>query len=101
MSQLETVEQALRHELKEELGLNLDNIDNLDLLGQYNYSDGFNTEYITVYRGRLRSDDLLQLNANDEELTAIATFPVRKIAEFIKLYPERVASGLSASFHLY
>ncbi len=100
---LETIDEALRKETGEELGLTLDSIECLTCLGSYEHADtgANNAEYRTVYRGRLRREAWLRLGAGDEELLAIAFLPMNKLQALVAAHPERVASGLSASLPLY
>jgi 8-oxo-dGTP pyrophosphatase MutT (NUDIX family) len=100
---LETVEDALRKELREELNVSLNAVEDLTCLGSYTYADldGVNVEYRTVFRGRLSEVDWMRLGASDEELLAIVFLPVHKLAALITAHPERVASGLSGSLGRY
>ena len=104
VSDLEDLPAALRHELAEELHLELEALAGFTLLGSYLLTDTSefqNVEHRTVYYGRLAADDWLTLSAASDELAAVLALPVAKLHTLIARHPEQVASGLLASFPLY
>jgi isopentenyldiphosphate isomerase len=101
VSGLDGIKKTLRKELREELHLALNTVDELRAVGSYDYVDPYNTEYRTIYRGRLTRDSLLTLNAYDDEVAAIVIISINEVEALLRVQPERVASGLSASFSLY
>jgi isopentenyldiphosphate isomerase len=104
----ESVEAALAHELAEELGLALEDLQDLHSIGAY---EGIsppiegrvwrNREWRVVYRSRLKPDALARIRFADGEVAAIALFTVEELRALVRAYPERVASGLTGSLHLY
>jgi 8-oxo-dGTP pyrophosphatase MutT (NUDIX family) len=101
VSALDAVESTLGLELEEEVGLELDEVDNLQELGSYNYADKHNAEYRTVYRGRLKQSDFLRLAGDKEEVAGLAMFSIDMVKQLLTAQPEHCASGLQASFPLY
>lgn len=101
VSGTDAVELTLERELHEELGLQIEGVDNLQKLGEYPYADAHNAEYRTVYRGQLRREDLLRLSGDDDEVAAIVSISVEMVKQTLATQPERFASGLRASFKLY
>ncbi len=103
----ESVETTLHKELGEELGLKVDALRDFARLGSYEYrqisdpSNFRNVEYRTVFYGRLNDDDWLRVSATDHEVAAIAAFSIVELQEMLVSFPERIASGLKASFPLY
>jgi len=104
VSGTETVEEALCHELAEELGLRTEALDDFVQVGSYNYSapgDYQNVEFRTVYYARLKIDDWLKLRADFPEVAAITLFSIVQLHEMIASFPDCIASGLRSSFSLY
>ena len=94
-------------ELREELGLELGDLAEVAPLACYDYVDPaddgaiYNAERRHVYRGRLGAGGLSRLRFVDGEVAAIALFAVPALAALIERFPERVASGLRASWRYY
>jgi isopentenyldiphosphate isomerase len=100
----DTIEESLHKELMEELGVRVDALKDFAQLGSYNYSGPstyHNVEFRTVFFGRLNSEDWLRINADSNEVAALVSLPIYKLEEMIVDFPERVASGLKASFPLF
>ena len=104
---LESVQDTLFKELLEELGLERDALHGLTWLGGYEYCEpagqpGFrNVEYRAVFQGRLSREGWLEVSAADDEVAAVAVFSLAELGEMIARFPERIASGLGASFPVY
>jgi isopentenyldiphosphate isomerase len=98
---------ALLGELKEELGLDPEDILDLVQIATYNYADPsmtgamYNVEYRLVYRCRLREEALDKIAFDDGEVAAIAAFDVDELETLVETRPEQVASGLRASLRYY
>jgi isopentenyldiphosphate isomerase len=94
-------------ELKEELNLDQDDVDALEILGSYNYEGGLsdlslcNVEHRVVFRSRLKADKLSKIRFADREAAAISVFALPELQALIDADPERIASGLAASFPIY
>jgi isopentenyldiphosphate isomerase len=103
---LESVKDTLIKELGEELGLELEELEEITLLGSRglisNPHPGFhNVEHHVVFRGRLSATGWQNVNANDHEVAAVAIFPLTDLQQMIVRFPNRVASGLKSSLALY
>jgi isopentenyldiphosphate isomerase len=104
---LETVEEALSHELREELGLERGDVPSPQALGCYEYRDLaegsplWNVEFRAVYRGRLAAGALAKMRFVDREVAAVALFAASEVGRLIEAAPERVASGLAGSWGMY
>jgi isopentenyldiphosphate isomerase len=104
---LELVEKTLFTELAEELRLERDALCGLTRLGSYEYRQppgqpSFrNAEYRVVFWSRLITDAWLKVSAADDEVAAIAAFSLAELEGMLARFPERIASGLKASFPLY
>jgi 8-oxo-dGTP pyrophosphatase MutT (NUDIX family) len=103
----ETAFDTLLKEMKEELNLEQGDILELTQIGSYPFSDQVsdgrlcNTEYRTVYRGRLADDTWPKLRFADGEVAAIGFFSLPALRELLDRHPERVASGLAQSLATY
>jgi isopentenyldiphosphate isomerase len=103
----ETAEEALSHELGEELGLERSDVPSLQALGCYEYRDLaegsplWNVEFRAVYRGRLAAGALAKMRFVDGEVAAVALFAASEVGRLIEAAPERVASGLAGSWGMY
>jgi isopentenyldiphosphate isomerase len=104
---LGSVEDALFKELEEELDLSQDDIDDLEMIGNYDYRDSLgnlgrhNVEFRVVFRSRLRNDALCKIRFADGEVAAISVFALSELEAMIGAFPGRIASGLAASFPMY
>jgi isopentenyldiphosphate isomerase len=91
-------------ELAEEIGLSPEDVRDLRLTTTYNYLTPdrtelfYNNEYRAVFTCRLAPEAWPRLRFPDAEVAAICIFAVGELAALIERYPERVASGLRASF---
>ena len=104
----ESVEAALAHELEEELGLALEDLQDLHSIDAY---EGIsppiegrvwhNREWRVVYRSRLAAGALGRIRFADGEVAALAIFAVDELRALVEAHPERVASGLAGSLYLY
>ncbi len=102
------LDETLTEELRDELGLDAA-ADVVDLapIGAYDYHgtaalfDPQNIEHRTVYRGRLRPGALARACFADGEVAALCVFALPELRRYLEAFPERVASGLLASFPLY
>jgi isopentenyldiphosphate isomerase len=98
---------TLLKELEEELGLDPNDIVNLEQIGCYEYQgveDGpaaHNIELRTVFRSRLKADRLDGIRFVDGEVAAVCLFTMRELKVLLGTFPEMVASGLRASFPIY
>jgi 8-oxo-dGTP pyrophosphatase MutT (NUDIX family) len=104
----ESLEHALREELKEEVNLEVDrDVTALVVLGSYDdrsiprRRDFVNVEHRTVYRGRLRAEAMPRIRYPDGEVAAVCLFNVPELVRCVEAHPERVASGLLGSLPLY
>jgi isopentenyldiphosphate isomerase len=113
VSGTESVEAALAHELAEELGLDREDLLELRHAGSYealapplrgretDSRPWRNLEWRIVYRARLRPGALERIRFADGEVAALAVFAVDELRALVTAMPERVASGLTGSLHLY
>ena len=98
---------TLLKELEEELGLDRNDIVNLEQIGCYEYEgveDGsgvHNVEFRTVFRSRLKDGRLDGIRFVDGEVAAVCLFTMRELEVLLDTFPEMVASGLRASFPIY
>jgi isopentenyldiphosphate isomerase len=98
---------TLHKELKEELGLDGDDLVDLKQIGGYEYqgvkgaSGVHNVEFRTVFRSRLKACRLDRIGFADGEVAAICLFGKEELEVLLGTCPERVASGLRASFPIY
>lgn len=102
---------TLEKELQEELGLTLDDLDDLRQVGDYEYpppsttpdpyAGFYNVEYRTVYRARLKADGIEAVRIADQEVAALALVARATLPELAARFPERVASGLSGTLPWY
>jgi isopentenyldiphosphate isomerase len=98
--------EVILQELGEEIGLTPENIEDLRQVASYDYGEPpaatgiCNREYRTVFAARLAQDAWPRLRFPDAEVAAICIFAVNELATLIERYPERIASGLRASFPL-
>jgi isopentenyldiphosphate isomerase len=104
---LESVENTLFKELGEELDLSQDDIDDPEMIGSYDYRDPLgnlgwrNVEFRVVFRSRLKAGGLSKIKLADREVAAISVFPLSELQAMMDAFPERIASGLTASFPIY
>lgn len=107
VSGIESVDEALFEELAQELGLDRSDISPPEFLGRFEYRDSmddltlYNVELRTVHRSRLRPGALSRVRFVDREVAALALFGVSEVQPLIDASPDRVASGLAASWPLY
>ena len=98
---------TLLEELEEELGLDRNDLVDLEPIGCYEYQgvkDGpgiHNVEFRTVFRSRLKASRLEGIRFVDGEVAAICLFTMRELKALLGTFPEMVASGLRASFPIY
>ena len=96
-------EDALRKELKEELGLDPADLDSIELVAGYDYVDdgkqpGFQTaEFRLVSHSRLRKRAVGKLTLGANEVAALAVFSREELAALIRQSPERFATGICLS----
>lgn len=103
----ETVEASLAKELREELGLAIADLADLQQTAHYEYRDldqrpdFLNVEYRAVYRARLRPGALDRIRFADGEVAGLVLMPVAAVQELVVRSPERVASGLLGALRWY
>jgi isopentenyldiphosphate isomerase len=103
----ESLTATLFKELEEELNLQREDIEDLALIGHYEYrglQDGSsvqNVELCTVFRSRLKPGRLPKIRFVDGEVAAISMFDLSELQALIATFPERTASGLRGSLPLY
>ena len=105
---IESPEAALAHELVEELGLDLEDLEDLRPIGAYEALSPpipgrvwHNREWRVVYRAHLRTHGLERVRFADGEVAGLALFDVDELQALVCAHPERVASGLTGSLPLY
>ena len=104
---LESETGAMFMELEQELGLALDDLDEIEMVGAFHYcapmasSPLCNVEFRVVFAGRLKPDRLQRIRFLDGEVAAISIFSLSELQALIDTFPERVASGLLGSFPTY
>lgn len=104
---LESETGAMFMELEQELGLALDDLDEIEMAGAFHYcapmasSPLCNVEFRVVFAGRLKPDRLQRIRFLDGEVAAISIFSLSELQALIDTFPERVASGLLGSFPTY
>ena len=104
---LQSVEDALLEELAQELGLDRCDISPPQSLGSYEYRGAindpvlYNVEYRALHRSRLRPGALSRIRFVDHEVAGLTLFAVSEVQALLEAAPDRVASGLSASWSLY
>jgi isopentenyldiphosphate isomerase len=108
---LDSAFMTLDKELGEELGLTLDDLDDLRHVGDYEYPpdgtaldlsvDFHNVEYRTIYRARLRTGALARVRFADNEVVALAMVPQSILLDLVARFPDRIASGLHGMLSWY
>jgi len=104
---LEEIEEAFFKELRQELSLKRGDLHELWLLGAYAYdpppdpSGLRNAEYRVVFRTQLDAASRSRLSVPSDEVAAITALSLAELEGLIAGFPDRVASGLRASFPLY
>jgi 8-oxo-dGTP pyrophosphatase MutT (NUDIX family) len=105
---LDSIHETLVAELNEETNIEIDALEEMEAIGEYNFSsssDGsrlLNNEYRVVFRSRLkRIDSLANLKLPLREVAAMSFFSIPELRNIVTVFPERIASGLSASLPLY
>jgi isopentenyldiphosphate isomerase len=104
---LQSLDEALLEELAQELGLDRSDLSPPEFLGRYQYRDAidgptrYNVELRTVHRSRLLPGALSRIRFLDREVAALALFAASEVEPLLDTAPDRVASGLAASWPLY
>lgn len=100
--------ESLEKELGEELGLRLDDLEGLEYVGALaaeNRADEarwlINVERRHLYRARLKAERVGRARFCDGEVAALAVFALDELRELTRRFPERAASGLLDTIHLY
>jgi len=107
VSGLEAPEEALWHELQEELHLGPQDVEELQALGSYDDSalhwklDRRNVENRLIYRCRLRAASMGKIESVAPEVAAICTFPIGELQELVSKHGARVAPGLKEALPVY
>lgn len=104
----DSIEKTLATELKEEAGFQVSDLGRLAAIGEYEFSaessstDFPDNEYRVVYRCHLKEDKRLHsLRIEEGEVAAISIFSISELRLMMATFPERMASGLTASFRFY
>jgi len=98
---------ALRKESSEELGLDIDQLINLRILGSYVETNNetergfFNTEYHQVYAGQLTHQQVSGLIPQPSEVAAIAVFPAWELERLRRAYPGVFAPSIQKTLDLF
>ncbi len=99
--------ESLLRELHEELGLEEEDLDDLELLDTYNYRDRaaeaiyYNVEFRSVFRCRLKPGRMEAIRFKDGEVAAVAIFTREALRALVNHFPDHIASGLGAALPLY
>lgn len=99
-------EESLRKELVQEINLTLDDMEGLRLLERYNsfgedVPGRANYEHRVLYRARLKPGAMGKIRFADGEVAGMSVFSVAELRELVRMYPERVAAGLSDAIGYY
>lgn len=108
----DSVDQALRKELGEELNLQLDDLEGLRALNCYESRTGVeksvtkilepvNIEYRTLYSARIKAAAIQGIRFTDGEVAGLSIFNVDALRALVLRFPDRVASGLSGALPFY
>jgi isopentenyldiphosphate isomerase len=104
VSGAESPEEALRHELGDELGLAFDDLDGLRLIAEHAAPAHplpgtflINPEYCYLYRAQIKPAALRSIRFRDGEVAGLALVNLDEMRALARRFPERVASGLSES----
>lgn len=101
---------ALEKELREELNIRLEDLDDIQLLGRYNSYTGIegdaeraplNNEHRFLYRAKLKPETAKNIRFSDGEVAGLSVFAVSELRALVQQYPERVASGLADAIGFY
>jgi len=101
------VEGSVFKELSEELGLTQQDVGELRLLGRYEHRESLSEDRVhdvelrSVYQTELVAGAFPRIRFVDGEVAGICLFRLAELKELVKRFPDRVASGLSASLGLY
>jgi isopentenyldiphosphate isomerase len=104
---LQPVDVAMLEELAQELGLDQTALSPPEPVGRYAYRGPmddpalYNVELRAVHRSRLRAGALPRIRFVDREVAAVALFAIPEVQALLDRAPERVASGLAASWPHY
>jgi hypothetical protein len=105
---ISTLEETAREELKDELNIDLQHdIEGFYSIGDYSYyeppkrPDFHNIEHRTAFCGHLNNKAMPKIKFCDGEVAAMCVFSISELKILLKKFPERAASGLVGSFHIY
>lgn len=109
---VDSAEESLAKELREELNLTLDQLEELRLLARYNSYPperdedagaalSVNNEHRVLYRARLKPEAAAGIRFSDGEVAGLAVFSVAELRALARRYPERIASGLGDALEYY
>lgn len=108
VSGTETPEEALRHELSEELNLALGDLADLRKITEHAAAAHpiagthlINPEYCYLYRAKIRPAEFASIRFSDGEVAGLALVNLAEIRAMSARFPERVAGGLSESLVYY
>ena len=108
----DAVEASLGKELAEELGLGLDDFENLSEVIRYESCTNIekdvtnaiwpvNIEYRILFYARIKRDAIQHIRFTDGEVAGLAVISVEELRALIRRFPERVASGLQGAMPFY
>jgi hypothetical protein len=105
----ESLSETCKRGLSEELGLCSEDIKEASLIdiGGYGYcepskrKDFYNIEHRTVFWGQVEESSMAKIRFVDKEVIGLCMFSISGLSDLLMKYPDRVASGLTGSLHIY
>lgn len=104
VAELDSEETTLLKELKEELNLNVSDIDIQRRFGSYEFkesTDIVNIEFRIIYKCIIKEDSLSKIRFGINEVAAISIFSIWELKKLIEDFSNSVASGLRESYPMY